>query len=234
MVFTQYIRLISSLLRINLFTRAFGFYLAVSLLWVFTYSGTALAVDNERLLHIEGTSFDVFKISDDMAFPASKKIYIEDVKASFSKAWMSKFKSKTSESYRDKTLHDYAQAFQNQLAKKLTGAGWQVTDDPEETAMRVRTVLSNLEITAPDMLLISSSLVLYIGSSTFELSILDANEQALLYIQDVGVASSISSSFVETDNAMNFARFNKLFGAWANNFTVLFDMVSDLTPEKNG
>lgn len=232
MVFTRYIRLISSLLHINLFTKIFGFCLTVSL-GVITHSGTALAADNDRLLHIEGTSFDVFKISDDIAFPASKKIYIEDVTASFSRDWMSKFKTKTSESYRDKTLHDYAQAFQEQLAKKLTGAGWQVTDNPKETAMRVRTSLSNIEITAPDMLLISNSLVLYIGSSSFELSILDANEQAMLYIQDDGVASSISSSFVETDSAMNFARFNKLFGAWANNFTVFFDMVSELQPEQN-
>lgn len=232
MVFTQYIRLIYSLLHINLFTRAFGFCLALSL-GVVTYSGTAMAVDNERLLHIEGTSFDVFKISDDIAFPASKKIYIEDVKASFSKAWMSKYKSKTSESYRDKTLHDYAQAFQKQLAKKLSQAGWQVTDDPKQTAMRVRTALSNIEITAPDTLLIANSLVLYIGSTSFELSILDANDQAMLYIRDEGVASSISRSFIETDSAMNFARFNKLFSAWANNFTVFFDMVSELKPEQN-
>lgn len=233
MYFTQCIRLFYRLSQVNLLIKPFVFCLAVSIGGVF-YSGVALAVQNEDLLHIEGTSFDVFKISDDIAFPASKKIYIEDVKASFSKEWMSKFRSKTTKRYRTDTLEDYAIAFRTQLVKKLSSAGWNVLDGPEENAIRVRAALSDVEINAPDLLLISNSLVLYIGSSSLELSILDANEQAMLFIEHESVVSSISSTFIETDNAMNFARFNKLFSAWANNFTVYFDMVSELTPEQNG
>lgn len=230
---SRYMRLFDSLSYIHLFTKPFVFCMAFSLGVVF-YSGTALADQNEGLLHIDGTSFDVFKISDDIAFPSSKKIYIEDVKASFSKEWMSKFRAKTSKRYRVNTLDDYAQAFRAQLVKKLSSAGWKVIDGPEENAMRVRATLSDVEINAPDLLLISNSLVLYIGSSSLELSILDANDQAMLYIQTESVVSSISSTFIETDNAMNFARFNKLFSAWASNFTVFFDMISELKPEQNG
>ena len=232
MKFSRYAGLSYSLSHIHFFTKAFIFCMAFSF-GALTYSGTALALQNERLLPVEGTSFDVFKISDNIAFPASKKIYIEDVKASFSKEWMSKFKSKTTKRYREQTLHDYAQAFHEQLTNKLSSAGWNITDKPEETAMRVSAGLTDIEINAPDLLLISNSLVLYIGSSSLELSILDANEQAMLYIQHEDAVSSISNSFIETDNAMNFSRFNKLFSAWANNFTVFFDMVSELTPEQN-
>jgi hypothetical protein len=136
--------------------------------------------------------------------------------------------AQTSRHYREKTATEYAEAFRKQLKKKLNDSGWDVIDIPEESAMTIKATLFDLNINAPDIGVISHPLVLYIGSSSFELSILDANNQLALFISHNGTASSISSSFVETDNAMNFSRFNKLFNGWANNFAVYLNIVSEL------
>lgn len=190
-------------------------------------SGAVFAVSEDSSLEsIEGTSFDLFEVADDINFPTSRKVYIEAVEASFSKVWMRKFRNKTSRSYRKNTLQKFAETFHSHLSEKLANSGWIVINAPEEEAMKVSAKLLNLHINGPETVDMTNTLVLNIGKSGLELTIVDADNQLALHIKDSRVVGSLSESYFETNNGMNFIRFNKLFNGWANNFTVFLNIIA--------
>ena len=195
-----------------------------------TYSNALFAVtEGARLASIEGTSFNTFELADDINFPATRKVYIEPIEANFSKQWMRKYRSETSRSYRDTTLQKFAESFRSHLIDKLSESGWNVLSAPEEGAIKVNAKLLDIYINGPDTLNMTTALVLYIGKSSLELTIQDANNQLVLRIKDNQIAGSPSESYFETNNAMNLSRFDKAFYGWANNFTVFLNIIAGPT-----
>lgn len=72
-----------------------------------------------------------------------------------------------------------------------------------------------------------TALVLAIGKSNLELTIHDADNQLALHIKDSGGAGSPSTSYIETNKAMNLRGFNQLFNGWSNNFAIYFNIVAE-------
>lgn len=219
---------VSSKIRIFDFSKTMFAFVLLSTIGLMTYSGALFAViDDSSLESIEGTSFDTFKVADGIKFPASRKVYIEIVEASFSKDWIKEFKTKTSRRYRDKTLQKYAETFRSHLGNKLANSGWILLSEPEEGAMKITAKLSNVHINGPSSVDMMNALVLNIGRSGIELIIRDADNNPALHIQDYGLAGSPSDSLIETNKAMNFVGFNKLLYGWANNVTVYLNLIAE-------
>ena len=192
-----------------------------------TYSSALFAVNEVSSLEsIEGTSFDTFEIADDIKFPASRKVYIETIEANFSRDWMRKYRNETSRHYRETTLQEFADTFRSHIGDKLANSGWIVLGAPEEGAMKVTAKLLDIYINGPDKLNMTTALVLYIGRSSLELTIQDANNKLALHIKDNRIAGSPSESYFETNNSMNLTRFDKVFYGWANNFTVFLNIIA--------
>lgn len=198
-----------------------------SLLFSFkTMAGAVGASSAASLETLEGTPFKTFKVADDAKIPSSRMIYISQVDATFSQNWLNKFNSKTSRSYRSKTLDDFSEALRSHLVEKLTETGWKVVDTPQEGALIVDAMLRDIHINGPQQINLQHSLVTFIGYSNIELLIKDANEKVILQIEDQRIASAQFSDLIETNSALNFSRFNKLFKAWASDLTMLMNIVS--------
>jgi hypothetical protein len=192
------------------------------------YSTPALAIEDSALVALEGTSFNVFEIADTLSFPSSKKIYIEPVEANFSSNWMREFKTKTSSGYRDSTLDRYAESLQTHIGEKLAGTGWTIVNTPEDSAIRISAKVLDLTINAPEITNTVNALVLNMGAARLELAVFDANNTLGLRIEDARVAGSPSDSYIETNRALNFTRFDKMFGGWANDTVIFLNIISEL------
>ena len=206
-------------------------FIFLTMLGCVIHTGTLHAKNpSPTLKPVEGTGFKLFELADNINFPAAKKIYIEMVETTFSKAWMSEHKINTSRRYRNNTLQSYAENFRSLLHNKLANAGWTLLNAPEDGAMKVSAKLFDIHINGPDTVNLKNALVLIIGKSSLELSIYDADNLLVLCIKDMGVAGSPSDSYIETNNVINIRGFNQLFSAWANNFTVFLNLIAESTP----
>ncbi|WP_371195097.1 hypothetical protein [Glaciecola sp. SC05] len=196
------------------------------------FSNVAFSSDkNEQnlLQSMAGTPFDSFKVADNAAISASKKIYIEKVDASFSKDWLTKFTSKTSRNYRNTTLQQYADSFRTHLIEELNSAGWEVVNAPYDGVLVASAVLSNIHISGPQQIGTQHSLITEFGFSHIEFDLKGGNKRSILQIQDRRSVATSSGTLIETNRALNFSKFSHLFKGWANDITVFINLISPNT-----
>jgi hypothetical protein len=174
------------------------------------------------------TYFDVLQISDSAMIPTSRKIYVSSVEANFDSGWMKEFRGETTDTYRNKVLHDYSQALEQHIKQQLEKAGWQVFDEPQEGSLVLKAKLTDIYIYGPQKQIRQHTLVKQIGKSSVNLVIEGIDNRTIIELKEHGVAGGVNNHFIEADNAINFSRFNRLMKGWAINFAGYADSVVDI------
>ncbi|MDU0352664.1 hypothetical protein RS130_00910 [Paraglaciecola aquimarina] len=174
---------------------------------------------------IQNPHFDVLRIAEKASIPSSKKIYVSPVEANFSRSWEREFKGVTTKAYRKRVIRDYSQALEERIKQQLKTSGWQVFESPEEGILMLSAKITDLYIYGPQKLSREHTLVKQIGQSSLDLVLQGTDSLTILEIQDIGIAGGIGNHFIETDNAINFSRFDRLMQAWATHFVSYADML---------
>ncbi|MCF2948615.1 hypothetical protein L0668_10900 [Paraglaciecola aquimarina] len=202
--------------------------LAILFLGLGTISHVSIAKLNTQSLElIESPHFDIFRIAEVANLPTSRKIYVSHIDADFDSAWLKEFRSKTTKTYRNRVLRDYSRTLEDQIKQKLIKSGWSVFDEPEEGILVLKTKLTDLYIFGPQVITREHVLVTQIGQSSVTFSLEGTDRHTIFEGEDKGIAGGIQNHFIETNEAINFSRFNRLMTLWATNIVYYADTIID-------
>ena len=183
-------------------------------------------------LTIESQHFDRIWVADQGSFPNEKKLYLADVKASFSVHWLKEFESSTSDRYRENTLRNYSELLHKALSEKLIDEGWELLGQPSEEAFSIKINLRDIHIMAPEQRQASTTLVAFIGNSQLDVALIGTNGEVIMEINDSRSTGGLESAFIEANNAINYIWFKKLMNGWASDVTPYITLVADIASEK--
>lgn len=164
---------------------------------------------------VEMPDFDEFYIAEEFSLPPGRKIFIEDVEASFSEDWMRRFRGSTGEPYRQSILERYGQTLKEELATEIEALGWEVVTQRAGDAVILQPRLIELFIFGPEEAALTTSIFSTAGQAGAELTFLSPGGEPFMKIVDYRQTRTSIGSPLIANRANNFRYFRMMMSDWA-------------------
>lgn len=176
--------------------------------------------------------FREFLVASDFKLPLTRKIYIADPKVEFAQAWLKRFESETTETYRNLVVRDYSKGLAEALAQALIESGWQVVDEPSADAVQLSPRLFDLFIFEPETVGIKQTILAYAGQAAVELVFRTPGSQPFMKIVDY--RRTRDSAGVVANRTTNYYYFKLLMSDWSGSAVKYLNNIMDLVEKQSG
>jgi hypothetical protein len=193
-----------------------------------TLAGAAVAATPpetwDGLVRVKSKKLPLVWLQPGADFSGYSKVMIDPTEVSFEKDWARNYNrgvkgisSKVTDADVEKTVQQATGAATDIFAQAFTKAGYQVVKDPGPDVLRVRTLIFNISVRAPDVLTAGrqTSFASEAGEASLAVELRDSESGALL---GRGVDRKLAGSNITTlrNSVTNRADFNALVRSWAD------------------
>ncbi len=174
--------------------------------------------DLSHLQEVKHSFFDTLNVASNANLTSAKKIYIEPANVAFSKYWLREHQTDITGNYKKKTIERYETLLNKELAKAVEkSTEFELVNNAVEADLIFVPRIENLNIFGPDDS-ISKSFVFIAGNGKFNLLVVDAKSEEVLYqfidsrdTQDRGYNRPARAT-----RAFNTRDFKMLMGKWSD------------------
>lgn len=198
--------------------------------------GLATEQDTRHKLVLEPMKvphFNQFYIASNLALPVSRKIYVDMTNVRFADVWLNRFRTATTDSYRQTIFNRFGETYTELLKEELSRNGWQIMDKPDKETLRLRPQLIDLYIYAPETSGVKVEIIAQAGQSGTELLFETPNGVTFMRIIDYRSTGDTIGGVAEANRATNFFYFKKLMQAWSNQSVFYLERVISIVESQN-
>lgn len=182
-------------------------------------------VQTPILQPVKHAFFDALSIDKYAKLGEYRRIYIDDVKVTFSSRWLKAFQRTTSTRYRERIRLQYSELVKAQLSAAFTKhRQYTVLDAPAADALRVQVNITDLSIGAPDTQMIAKSYVRKAATARLHAGLFAGTEitQQLAMIRDQrDTPAAVAGELKRATRATNYRDFRLLVTTWSKQIVKL-------------